>query len=129
MSGPIVFIIGGLVITTIAFFSIYKLAGFGNGLMSLPILQKLLFFFVAFYTPVQLMVMLAAGHNLPMANTRGNEMFSLFFTTTHALMAVMGMVVCAYYYKQNKLAAMPMVFNAVTSVFYFMSALIFLRVL
>lgn len=126
MESPLPFIIAGIVLTAVFFLVIYKISGLKGFEQNLSTLQKALFGFIIFYTPVQLIILLTAGHKMQLANPQGHNFVAISFTLTHALMAVMGMVVCAYLYKRYRPLSILMAFNAVSAVFYFLSASIFI---
>lgn len=93
--------------------------------MQLGTVQRLLCWFVVLYTPAQLMILLAAGQYMPLLNTKDHTLFAGLFTTSHALLAVMGISMSMFFYRRNKSAMTLMVLNAATAIFYTMSAIIF----
>lgn len=126
MDSPLPYILTGIVLTLVCFYALLKLSnmqGFGR---NLSFIQKLLFGFIVLYTPAQLIILLAAGHLMPLINPKGHETIAVIFTSAHALMAVMGMVICANLYKQLRPIGILLAMNGVTATFYFLCASIFL---
>lgn len=124
MGKLLLIILAAIVITGILYSIMYKLSPFKDGRVQLSTVQRLLCWFIVLYTPVQLMVLLAAGQYMPLLNPSDHRLFAGLFTTSHALLAVMGIVVSKYFHQRNKAAMTLMVLNAATAIFYAMSAII-----
>lgn len=90
--------------------------------------QRVLFFFVMFYTPIQLLVLVFAGHRLPIGNTQEHLTESVNFALLHGVLACFGMVVSMLYRRTNNLYMGVFLLNTIASIFYFMSGLILLGV-
>lgn len=125
MGKLLLIILASIIITGVLYRIMYKLSPFKGEQVRLGIVQRLLCWFIVLYTPIQLMVLLAAGQYMPLLNTKEHTMFAGLFTTSHALLAVMGIVVSKYFHQRNKAAMTLMVLNAATAIFYTMSAIIF----
>lgn len=125
MGKLLLIILASIAITGVLYSIIYKLSPFKGDKLQLGTVQRLLCWFVVLYTPVQLMILLAAGQYMPLLNTKEHTAFAGLFTTSHALLAVMGVVMSKYFHQRNKIAMMLMVLNAATAIFYTMSAIIF----
>jgi small-conductance mechanosensitive channel len=126
MGRLILIILAAIVITAILYSIMYKLSPFKDGRVKLGMIQRMLCWFIVLYTPVQLMVLLAAGQYMPLLNPKEHALFAGLFTSSHALLAVMGIVVSKYFHQRNKAAMTLMVLNAATAIFYTMSAIILL---
>ncbi|MCB9047225.1 MAG: hypothetical protein H6550_13915 [Chitinophagales bacterium] len=88
--------------------------------------QKLLYYFIVLYVPVQLFILLIAGKYMPIANLKDHTIITTIFSLGHALLSIMGMVVSKYFYARNKAALFLLVLNASTAIFYFMATFIFI---
>ncbi len=125
MGKLLLIILASIAITGVLYSIIYKLSPFKGDKMKLNTVQRLLCWFIVLYTPVQLMILLAAGQYMPLLNPKEHTLFSGLFTMSHALLAVMGIVMSKYFHQRNKAAMTLMVLNAATAIFYIMSAIIF----
>lgn len=118
-------ILAATIVVAILYRFAYLFSGFKNRAQLHPIAQ-LLCWFIVLYTPVQVLLLLMAGQYMPLANTKDHIGFSAGFTASHAIMAIMGMVVSRYFYKRTKIAMMLLIANAASAIFYTMAAIIFL---
>lgn len=125
MGKLLLIILASIIVTGILYSIINRLSPFKDGKMQLSTVQRLLCWFVVLYTPVQLMILLAAGQYMPLLNTKDHTLFAGLFTTSHALLAVMGISMSMFFYRRTKAAMTLMVLNAATAIFYTMSAIIF----
>lgn len=125
MGKLLLIILASIIIIGVLYRIIHKLLPIGDSKAPLGRIQLLLCWFVVLYTPIQLMILLAAGQYMPLLNTKEHTVFAGLFTTSHALLAVMGIVMSKYFHQRNKTAMMLMVLNAATAIFYTMSAIIF----
>ncbi len=125
MGKLLLIILVSIVIIGVLYRIIHKLLPVEDSRAPLSKIQLLLCWFVVLYTPIQLMVLLAAGQYMPLLNTKEHTVFAGLFTTSHALLAVMGISMSMFFYRRNKSAMTLMVLNAATAIFYTMSAIIF----
>lgn len=128
--GTLIFIILlAILITAMLYRLAYRLSPFKNFTQKLSPTYRMPAWFIVLYTPVQLFVLLSAGHHMPLANPKDHEIFSVLFTAIHAILAVMGMVMSMYFYKRNRIAIALLIANAAAAIFYLMAMLIFLQIL
>lgn len=125
MGKLLLIILASIIIIGVLYRIVHSLSPFKDGKMQLSTVQRVLCWFVVLYTPVQLMILLAAGQYMPLLNTKDHTLFAGLFTTSHALLAVMGISMSMFFYRRNKAAMTLMVLNAATAIFYTMSAIIF----
>lgn len=117
-------IAAGIAITLLLYFIVSRLSPFKKIGSPPSVMQRLLFTFVMLYVPVQLLVLLNAGHLMPIGDIHELSFESLNFAILHGILAVMGMVVSHYYSKRDKLYYIIMFFNFGAAVFYFMGSMI-----
>ncbi|HYD19956.1 MAG TPA: hypothetical protein VEB40_00670 [Flavipsychrobacter sp.] len=128
--GTLILIILAAVVAIAALYSVVnKLSPFKGTGSSLGAMQRFACWFVVLYTPVQLMTLLAAGQYMPLLNPKDHTVFAGLFTSSHALLAVMGISMSKYFYTRNKAAMALLVLNSATAIFYAMSAIIFFMAL
>lgn len=125
MGTLILVILAAIAITVVLYSIVYRFFPFRNSTTPMNTVQRLLCWFVVLYTPVQLMILLAAGQYMPLVNPKDHTVFAGLFTSSHAILAVMGIAMSKYFYGRNKWAMSLMVLNAATAIFYAMSAIIF----
>lgn len=125
MGKLLLIILASIVIIGVLYSVVHRLAPIENNKAPLSKIQLVLFWFIVLYTPVQLMILLAAGQYMPLLNTKDHTLFAGLFTTSHALLAVMGISMSMFFCRRNKAAMTLMVLNAATAIFYTMSAIIF----
>ena len=128
--GTLIFIILlAILITAMLYRLAYRISPFKNFTQRLSPAYRIPAWFIVLYTPVQLFVLLSAGHHMPLTSTTGHELFSTLFSASHAVLAVMGMVMSMYFYKRNRVAIALLIANAAAAIFYLMAMLIFLQIL
>lgn len=125
MGALVVIILVAILLTALLYRGLYRVSPFRNFTRQLTPVQRVLGWFVVLYVPVQVFVLLMAGHHLPVANPKGHEVFAVFFTASHAILSVMGMVMSMYFYHRNRKAIVLLILNSGTAIFYLMSCIIF----
>ncbi len=89
---------------------------------------RVVYFFMMFYTPVQLLILISSGHHFPIGSTQEHPVEAINFTLLHGILACFGMAVSMLYHRTNKLYMGVFLLNTMSAIFYFMSGLILLGV-
>lgn len=128
MDSPLIYILAGVLVTAVLYYVLIKLIKFNGIERGMNTAQKALFAFVLIYTPLLLVVLLITGQHTALSSAQHNNGMAILFCLAHGIMGVMGMVVATHLYKRRKATGIILVMNAVTAVFFFLCASVFLYI-
>lgn len=86
--------------------------------------QRILFFVVVLYAPVQLILLLSIGHHLPIGRVEDHIPTALVFSTLHIILPLMGAVASKRLMTEKRIAVVPYVANLCAALFYTLSTII-----
>lgn len=125
MGRLLLIVLASIIVTAVLYNIVNRLSPFKGPIAPMSTLMRMVCWFIVLYTPVQLMVILATGLYMTLLNPQNNPVFAGIFTTSHAVLAVMGIHMSKFFHRQNKSVMALLVLNSATAIFYIMSAIIF----
>lgn len=126
MGALILIVLLSVIITGVLYRIGYSISPFKRLTRGLTPVQQFLCWVVVLYVPVQLFLLYTIGSYLPIISPDNHPTFAVLFTSSHAILAVMGMVMSMFFYKRNNKAVLLLTANAACAIVYIAQSILFL---